>query len=313
MRHRWKILTVPVVVFLALLVSSNPSGAERVCSTTVNSFGQSIVTCTDVESDPGSGRSGPQGPVDDQYHWRQAGCHTFAGPYRAGATVTFTQIGPPTDEPDLYVDARSGTPVDWTTYNGATPSSVPGAMRYMIACDTGAGVYARFTNLPPNATAVVDPRSLRTTALASLSVPTTTPGSNPSLSDPNRQGVTLVPVWLWIESPWQTQSAEETQGSVTVRVDATPVRTIWTMGDGTTFDCQQGTVWSPGMPDSASTCQHTYFESSASQPANSFMIGSTVEWEYSWSVNGVDQGVFGAFEALTSVPYQVGEIQTVNG
>lgn len=296
-----------------VLVFASPSSADRVCTTTINGFGQSIVACTDVESTPGSSTAGAPAPVDNRYHWHRAGCHTFAGAYREGATVTFTVIGPPTDDPDLYVDARHSTPVDWTTYHGTTPRTVPGAMRYSIACDTGngGGVVARFTNLPPNPSAT-DPVTLRTTALANLTVPTTTLGANPPLGDPSRRGLANVPVWLWVDSPWTTVVAEQTEGSITVRVEATPVQTIWTMGDGSTLSCQQGTEWQPGLPDSAATCQHTYQQSSASQPLASFTIGATVQWEYSWSVNGVDQGTFGAFEALTSSTYEVGEIQTVN-
>ncbi len=123
-----------------------------------------------------------------------------------------------------------------------------------------------------------------------------------------------IPTWFWIEDPWESlPPEEESEGTVTVRVEASPVSALFQPGDGGTVPpCNDGGLrWQPGLPDSATRCFHTYLSSSAGEPDDRYTVTASVTWQFEWWINDVSQGTFGDFIATSDFTYQVGEIQAV--
>jgi len=152
----------------------------------------------------------------------------------------------------------------------------------------------------------VDPVSLRDVAAARINPSPPTPASAPMWS--SVPAVVNLPTWLWLDDAWQPIEAQQSQGFVTVVVQARPVDTAWAMGDGTTVTCSNGpgVAWAPGMAESQTYCSHTFTSSAAG------LTGSaTVHWAFRWWLNGNDMGDFGTFARQTPIGFDVAEIQAV--
>ena len=123
--------------------------------------------------------------------------------------------------------------------------------------------------------------------------------------------VVNLPSWLWIEN-WEPLSGTASVGGVTIRVIARPASARWTFGDGTTLSCGPGVPWSPDT-DATRACIHTWTRSSASQPAERYLLRVSVTWSASYSVTGGAGG--GALPSITRTstqPVRVAEIQALN-
>ena len=139
------------------------------------------------------------------------------------------------------------------------------------------------------------------------------------------EAVVRFPTWLWLEpSYWQqTTAAESTAGGVSVAVTARPLEVVWDLGEGQRVCEGPGIAWSQAahaayeiQPESVRgagnpACTFTFINSSTTQPGDVFEASVTVTWEFSWALNGADQGVFGTVEVGDSWPLRVGEIQAV--
>ncbi len=140
--------------------------------------------------------------------------------------------------------------------------------------------------------------------------------TNPPWDQPNRFGVVRVPTWLWLDPGyWVAHSETAAQGPIVVTVTANPVTAAWSPGDGSAdvVCAGPGVAWHAGLAESATDCSHTYTSSSADRAGSAYQLGVTVRWEFAWTLNGVDQGVFGAVDAAAApVVYRVGEIQAVS-
>jgi hypothetical protein len=139
------------------------------------------------------------------------------------------------------------------------------------------------------------------------------------------QAVVRFPTWLWLEeSYWQPASASSTTpGGVTVTVEAVPVEVTWDLEEGVrvcdgpgmpwselaeaAYELQPETVRGSGNP----ACTFTFVNASSTRTSGVFDATVTVRWEFSWSLNGADRGVFGSVEVADTWPLMVGEIQTV--
>jgi hypothetical protein len=137
------------------------------------------------------------------------------------------------------------------------------------------------------------------------------------------EAVVRFPTWLWLEpSYWQpTTAAESTPGGVAVAVTARPLKVVWDLGEGQracegpgiawlqvahdAYEIQPESVRGVGNP----ACTFTFINSSTTQPNDVFEASVTVTWEFSWALNGAEQGVFGTVEVGDSWPLRVGEIQ----
>ncbi len=133
-----------------------------------------------------------------------------------------------------------------------------------------------------------------------------TPATAPMWSEV--PSVVNMQTWLWITDVWEPIEEEESEGFVTVVVQARPVETEWNMGDGATVSCKNGpgVPWAPGMGDQDTYCSHTY------EAAGTELAGSaTTNWIFRWWLNGNDMGDFGDFTRTTSVGFEVTEIQAI--
>jgi hypothetical protein len=127
----------------------------------------------------------------------------------------------------------------------------------------------------------------------------------------------MLPTWLWVEETWWSvsRSASASVPGVTVTATATPIRVVWSMGDGTTVTCEgSGTPYTSevGSPASASPdCGHIYRRASSAQPGGLFEVSATVTWQVSWSGGGAS-GVAGPLFSTATVPVTVVEVRSVN-
>ncbi|MFA9444432.1 hypothetical protein [Egicoccus sp. AB-alg6-2] len=139
------------------------------------------------------------------------------------------------------------------------------------------------------------------------------------------QAVTRFATWLWLdESYWQPRSATaSTPTGIEVSVEARPVEAIWDLDEGVRVCEGPGVPWSEPaqadyelQPESVRgtgnpACTYTFTDSSSIRPSGVFDASVTVRWEFSWSLNGADRGVFGSIEVSDSWELTVGEVQAV--
>ncbi len=128
-------------------------------------------------------------------------------------------------------------------------------------------------------------------------------------------GFVHVPVWWWLpDADWQPLTGSASDAGITVTVTATPLRSVWDPGDGKpeAVCAGPGIEWRPSLDiENGTYCSHTYTRSSDEQPGLSYTAEVTVEWEFSWTINGVAQGPFGLASPSAEFPYAVGEIQAI--
>lgn len=164
--------------------------------------------------------------------------------------------------------------------------------------------------LVPEGGPAVDPAELAAEALASIEI-----GGPAIRTSPAAEGrlYVRIPTWLWLDgSWWQTYQATATAGQVTSTVSARPMRTSWSMGDGSTVTCTgSGKAWRPGLPDDATDCSHTYRSSSAGRTGGTFTITATVAFEVTWSSNTGSDGALPTIDRSSTVGVDVGEIQAI--
>jgi hypothetical protein len=139
------------------------------------------------------------------------------------------------------------------------------------------------------------------------------------------QAVVRFPTWLWLdESYWQPRAASAaTPSGVAVGVRARPVRAEWDLGDGVKVCDGPGIPWSQAAQDvydaqpetsrgdGDPACTFTFVNASSTRPSGVFDASVSVVWEFSWSLAGVERGVFGSVRVVERWPLTVGEVQTV--
>lgn len=139
------------------------------------------------------------------------------------------------------------------------------------------------------------------------------------------QAVVRVPTWLWIEpSYWQSASASRTTpGGLTVTVEAVPVEATWNLDEGVRACDGPGVAWSPSAQAAYDlqsetlrgtgnpACTFTFVNASSVRESGTFDASVTVRWEFAWSLNGVDRGVFGSVDVADSWALRVGEVQAL--
>jgi hypothetical protein len=139
------------------------------------------------------------------------------------------------------------------------------------------------------------------------------------------RAVVQFPTWLWLDaSYWQPASASSTTpGGVTVTVEAVPVEVVWDLDEGVRTCDGPGVPWSELahaayelQPETARgsgnpACTFTFVNASSIRESGVFDASVTVRWEFSWSLDGADRGVFGSVEVSDAFELQVGEVQAV--
>ena len=212
---------------------------------------------------------------------------------------------------DFYLELVLGDdPEDWDyiVELGYDPSGRYGG--YVVLCMQGDEIigqwdYVWFTLTPP-----VPPTVIRDTAADRINPDPPSLGSNPPFNE--RPAVVQFQTWLWINDPWEPIHESETEGLVTVDVEAVPLYVDWSFSDGGFVRCDgPGIPWSEAADAAGTYCQYTFTSSSADQPGAEYAASATVTWEFSWWLNGRPMGPFGTLDRTTTFDVEVGEIQAV--
>ena len=247
--------------------------------------------------------AGPSITVSSQMVWNWYQCNQWRE-YSVGSRVAAV-----TFHDDLDIDAIIGYGLDPTaTYAW-----------YHITCEWHSGEFDDAGNpivetwgwgfqvietSPP-----VDPLVLRQRAEDRIDPDPPTPATAP-MWDAFPAAVNL-PTWLWLEDDWEPQEESETEGFVTVVVQARPVEVTWELGDGVVVCETGGVAWAPGMADSLSDCLYTFENSSAGQAGEAYEASATVRWVFHWWLNGVSLGDYDEFTLTTPFAIAVAEIQAI--
>lgn len=145
-------------------------------------------------------------------------------------------------------------------------------------------------------------------AVEELRLPAPDIGSAPCTED-GCMGAVGAPVWLWVNTPWESVTAEASIPGGSISATARPVRTDWDMGDGTTIQCTTGTPYSEsyGWAESPD-CGHIYQTTSADQPDQRYTITSNLYWVV--EVTGDQEFTF-VFATRSGVRPAIGEYQSI--
>ena len=145
---------------------------------------------------------------------------------------------------------------------------------------------------PPGYEAPPDPEELRQRAYALIRftdpVIQTAPG-------PGKAGLVGLPVWIWSQpndAVWGPLDEDEADRDVSVVVEAVVAEIEFTMGNGATFTCAREdmfTAYDPAVHDPWNP--DCGYEPGYSAPG-SYEVIATVQWDVSWTINGVPQGSF---------------------
>ena len=115
--------------------------------------------------------------------------------------------------------------------------------------------------------------------------------------------------WTWVDpADWHPISATAAIPGLAATVTATPTKTIWDMGDGSTVICNgPGTVYDPTKPDSEqhSDCSHTYEHDGA------YTVRATIVWNVTWTATTGAGGNLGLFQRSTQFAINVEQRQAV--
>ena len=207
------------------------------------------------------------------------------------------------------------SPPAWDTADQPPPGQA-GAF-YVVTClnvpiGTGGGIVW----LPAGAAAAIalppPPAVLALQATNRLSLPTLAIEASPAT---NADQLVGLPTWVWVSpSAWQPVSATASVPGESVTAVATPTSVTWNFGDGTSMVCQgPGTPYAPTSNPSAPspTCGHTYAQSSAGQPNDSYGVTATVAWSVNWTGGG-QSGTEPALQQNLAAAFRVAESQAIN-
>jgi hypothetical protein len=165
----------------------------------------------------------------------------------------------------------------------------------------------------PGGQVVVTPGQLAQVAYSRLRLPLPQARFNPARPTSAGPATTVhLPTWWWVDG-WTERRQRTTAGAVWAQVTARPVRTEWQPGNGgRTVTCAgPGLPWRPGLPESASSCSHTYKQSSAAEEDLTFNAAVTVVWAVSWVGSGGAGGALPSMSTTSTFPVAVTERQSV--
>ena len=248
----------------------------------------------------GSSASGPSRAVSSELVWQWYGCDQWR-PFSPGSTVSAVIPNGELLIEDIVARGLDPTVTYvWHTVECTHVQQGAAADGSDIVEVWGWGFLVIGTTPP------VDPTVLRDVAAARINPDPPTPASAPMWSE--IPAVVHLPTWLWITDDWVPIEEQESQGFVTVVVQARPVETVWDMGDGGSVTCPNGpgVEWSPGLDDSQTYCSYTFESSGAA------LVGNvTLRWTFRWWLNGNDMGDFGDFTRVAAIGFDVAEIQAI--
>jgi hypothetical protein len=165
--------------------------------------------------------------------------------------------------------------------------------------------------------------ALAARALSQITLPTPTPSTAPPR---NIVGLVGIATWLWIEpSQWTALSATAAAGGISVTATATPVRTVWDLGEGhgrRPVTCHgPGTPYRFGINDDAQRtwCSYTFTWASDDHRHDDpntdtddlYHAQASIVWNVGWQASTGRTGTLADMTTSTAFDLSVGEIQAV--
>lgn len=140
-------------------------------------------------------------------------------------------------------------------------------------------------------------------ALARLPIAVPTPHLNPATKE-----IVHLPTWLWVDEQ-ATPTTSVSLAGVTATLTARLADVVWDMGDGTSVRCDgPGTPYDPERLPSA---QHPTCSRTPGTRIGKFTVTVTTRWQVEFSATDGTGGGLGVLTRTTTVPTEVGELETV--
>lgn len=306
-----------IAATLGLLgLSSTPARADTTCQVTDPLTG----TCTvwvEVPGTPGTpGHPADDGPKDTG---------TGAGCYWDGTDQGISKPPPgpvPCSSPDgywsnschCYISAVDPQPsAGDPSWQGHDPSD--GTVYNCYQPQTGLLITIWSQDSPLNSGARPTPREVAQLAIDQMKLSAINIGIAPE-PGPDSVGLVGMPVWMWAKAPndhtFGPITARASAGGITITATAKVLRVTWDMGDGTEVVCTTaGTPYTPtyGRKNSPD-CGHTYKQSSAHEPGETYTVTATSSWVITWSGAG-QTGTIRLNGLSRSTQIRIGEAQVL--
>jgi len=183
---------------------------------------------------------------------------------------------------------------------------------YMLGCTDvdGVRVHARYVAFEPGNPFGGAGETARAIdeARRRLELPDPIPVVNP----PGAQLVGL-PMWMWLEQPWERVRASASIGDVWASVSAWPETSLWEFEDGSRIWCDQGIAYDIGRRPSEqwSGCTHTFSRSSMWSSAGVEWVRVTVTWGAEWTSSELGGEPLGTLTRTAEFPIKVVEAQAL--
>ena len=198
--------------------------------------------------------------------------------------------------------------VDWA----GGPVDPMRGVSYMFGCFDAAGerVHTRYVAFDPGdpfAGTAATARAIDE-ARRRLDLPSPEPRVNP----PDAQLVGL-PMWMWLDEPWELVRATASIGAVWASVWAWPHAALWEFEDGTRVWCDRGVAYEPWRRpwEQHSECTHTFVHPTASLPDGVTWVRVTVFWRVEWTSSDGAGEPLGTVSRSVQVPIRVLEAQAL--
>lgn len=276
----WSVIAV-VVAGVMVLIDAAPVGGEAIGRIT-NGTPEAIVVVS---------RDGTLGS------WRSSG--SSGARWKCGY---YAVVAP-------QMSVLDPTPVvDWA----AGPVNPVRGEFYMLGCtdETGVRVHTRYLAFDPRdpfggagATARAIDEARRRLEL---------PDPQPRVNPPDAQLVGL-PMWLWLEQPWDRIWVSASIGDVWASVDAWPEMSLWEFEDGTRIWCDQGRAYDMWRrpAEQSSNCTHTFSRSSMWSTGGVEWVRVTVTWGVEWTSSELGGESLGTVTRTAEFPVRVVEAQAL--
>lgn len=138
------------------------------------------------------------------------------------------------------------------------------------------------------------------------------PDPRPVVNPPDAQLVGL-PMWMWLDDPWERVWASASIGSVWAGVAAWPETSYWEFSDGTGIWCDRGIAYDifRDPRDQSSGCTHTFTRTSAFNADGVEWVRVTVTWGVEWTSSEMGGEPLGTLTRSTDLPVRVVEAQAL--
>lgn len=195
-------------------------------------------------------------------------------------TCTYAKSGPD----DLQVISRYMTPD-----NPAANSSPDSGTWYNRTCTDSSGQTVSMgpvwvADRPPSIEVAQQAFDYRSLPVPNIAL-------SPSVTSPQ---LVNLPTWLSVGADaWKPVAASASVAGVTATTTATPVKVVWSAGDGGSVMCS-----GPGVPydiskpaaTQHSDCTYLFRRASTNTPGGKFNLTATVTWSVTWTATGVAAG-----------------------